>query len=1026
MAEPVAGADNYQIGDIIAQGGMGSILEAVDGKLQRTVAVKVMTLDADTDPQIRERFLQEARVLATLEHPNIVPIHDVVWENGVPLFYTMKLVKGRSLEQVLLQIRSGDADTVREFTLDRLLLVFRKVCDAVAFAHSKGVLHRDLKPANVMIGEFGEVLVMDWGLAKQLMAKESADTGAAASASVSSQHSATLHGVVLGSPAYMPPEQAQGTLQDLDERSDVYSLGAILYAILTLRRPVEGKTTTEVLQRVINGQIVPLVKLPDKTAPKPLPHLPGGQIPAALAAVVMRALSYEPARRYPDVLAFGADIEAYQSGHATQAENASALRQFWLLMKRHRTAAAALALILGLSLGFTFQLLASERGARTAETEAVRERDNARQALALARIANADAAYHEGNGSAMKSALDLVPETLRDMDWQYLRARMDTCQATMDSSAGIGCGVAAHPTLPGVFAVALTTRRIALVEARTGKELRSFPVSARQQKDTWYRSLDFSPDGKRLLVGALQHSSVAIYEVETGAVLAEWDAQNVNWVRFSGDGTRTLDVSGQNTLLSVHDAATGSLLWSLPTYSRAIFLPDGSILTSHYNRLQQLDGSTGAVLRKYPKQPASLAEMILSPDGKTVFFSGWDNRVRGMTLADGSLVFEQPMADGTTFPRLALSADGRQIVGANSLVGDLRLIRVWDTRTGKVLRHLLGGSTKLEGVAIHPLSGEIMVSGVENKLWAAAVDVRAPRWEISPASYNSSVFCGSDDVFMARCNLRILEPGGRHHAQVPDLPDYAFGNVAAAAMGDQVAVARDFNEKYTLTVYHRSSNGFTPVCSLPNSSRSAGLQFSPDARYLAMADLNNVSTFALDIATGKKLPRCSVKGIQVFRDMSWLGTSRLVALAYHGPRKSVDQIIVWDAATSQVQQKVSGPCALERLAVAPDARTLAEGGTDKRIRIRDAQTLAVLREFRAHDGPITAIAYHPSAPVLATGSADRTIRLWNLEDLSLLEELRPSDHNPRSLHFSPSGKRLASCDAVGVARIWELEVEGKE
>jgi serine/threonine protein kinase len=171
-APPLTGADNYQLGREIARGGMGSILEAEDAKLKRTVAVKIMLFDSNADESVRQRFVREAEVLALLAHPNIVPIHDLVWEDGLPLFYTMKLVKGRTLQAILNDLRKSDADALRDFTLDRLLLTFRKICDAIAFAHSKGIIHRDLKPENIMVGEFGEVLVMDWGLAKRVGSAE--------------------------------------------------------------------------------------------------------------------------------------------------------------------------------------------------------------------------------------------------------------------------------------------------------------------------------------------------------------------------------------------------------------------------------------------------------------------------------------------------------------------------------------------------------------------------------------------------------------------------------------------------------------------------------------------------------------------------------------------------------------------------------------------------------------------------------------------------------------------------------------
>lgn len=242
---------------------MGSVLEANDQILGRAVAMKVIRQDIAASESLRLRFIREAGVLARLEHPNIVPIHEMAKDAEGNLFYTMKKVDGRDLEQILNGVRNGDAQTIADYPLDRLLTIYRKVCDAMAFAHARGVIHRDLKPANIMVGSFGEVLVMDWGLAKILqdeaqsademaqLEQERSNTPATSmpagfqefsdSALNGAAQNLTLDGSVMGSPQYMPPEQAEGKVSELDERSDIFSLGGILYAILTLRPPVEGR-----------------------------------------------------------------------------------------------------------------------------------------------------------------------------------------------------------------------------------------------------------------------------------------------------------------------------------------------------------------------------------------------------------------------------------------------------------------------------------------------------------------------------------------------------------------------------------------------------------------------------------------------------------------------------------------------------------------------------------------------------------------------------------------------------------------
>ncbi|MEO6751990.1 MAG: serine/threonine-protein kinase, partial [Chthoniobacteraceae bacterium] len=428
-APPVTGADNYRLGAEIARGGMGSILEAEDAKLKRTVAVKVMLFDAHADESVRQRFVREAEVLALLAHPNIVPIHDIVWDDGLPLFYTMKLVKGRTLQAVLNDLRKEDADALQDFTLDRLLLTFRKVCDAIAFAHSKGIIHRDLKPENIMVGEFGEVLVMDWGLAKRV---GNAGWGVRRVGAAASEHSplptphsafdATIQGAVMGTPQYMSPEQAKGQIDQLNERSDIFSLGGILYAILTLRPPVEGATLEEVLQKVSAAQITSpsafqagkkekgvKIKKGDVLEAKlirPLPHTPGGRVPPALSSVVMQALRRSKSERYQTVEAFSADIEAFQGGFATQAEQAGAWKQLKLLMLRHKMVTGALATLLVISTLFVIKVMASERAARASESVAIQREGETRQALARSAISLAEAALREGDGPATRRALD--------------------------------------------------------------------------------------------------------------------------------------------------------------------------------------------------------------------------------------------------------------------------------------------------------------------------------------------------------------------------------------------------------------------------------------------------------------------------------------------------------------------------------------------------------------------------------------------------------------------------------------------
>src|SRR5579884_1793009 len=239
-ATKTAGLAALALFERIGVGGMGEVYRCGDDALRRDLALKVLRADLHADADAEQRFLREARLTGSLQHPGVVPVHHLGrLADGRPC-YTMKLVRGRTLADLLREEPDGPE------RLPRLLAIVEKVCQAVAFAHSKGVIHRDLKPSNVMVGEFGEVQVMDWGLAKELSHAESGVPPNEATEEVETEGRAeeaaglSRAGAALGTPAYMSPEQAAGDWDIVDERADVFALGAILCEMLTGRPPYPG------------------------------------------------------------------------------------------------------------------------------------------------------------------------------------------------------------------------------------------------------------------------------------------------------------------------------------------------------------------------------------------------------------------------------------------------------------------------------------------------------------------------------------------------------------------------------------------------------------------------------------------------------------------------------------------------------------------------------------------------------------------------------------------------------------------
>ncbi len=300
--QPDLDGTGYEIIEKIARGGMGTVYRVKDRELDREVAIKVLS-DPQPSPEEIARMMKEARILARLEHPGIVPIHDVGTLPDGRAFYAMKLVRGSRLDRHL----------ELNMPLPELLRIFGRICESVAFAHASGVIHRDLKPANIMVGPFGEVLVMDWGVAKYrgAVASEGAgdgpdvsdDADGAADQRASSAAADTSPGTVLGTPGYMSPEQARGELERVDERSDVYALGAILDFMLTREVPDRYRAA----------------------------------VPRALEAICRKALAREPAERYQDVDELAADVARFLAQSAVAAYREGPFDRLRRLAWKYRT-----------------------------------------------------------------------------------------------------------------------------------------------------------------------------------------------------------------------------------------------------------------------------------------------------------------------------------------------------------------------------------------------------------------------------------------------------------------------------------------------------------------------------------------------------------------------------------------------------------------------------------------------------------------------------------------------------------------
>ncbi|MGE0434145.1 MAG: tetratricopeptide repeat protein [Planctomycetota bacterium] len=394
----------FVLGEELGRGGMGTVRLAEDPVIGRELAIKFLQAG---DAGAVEQFVEEAQITGQLQHPNIVPVYDLGRDPAGRPWLAMKRIDGESLADVIAGWKRNKPGRLRQEDYQRVLGIFARVCDAIAFAHSRVVIHRDIKPQNIMVGEFGEVLVVDWGLAKPLGSERPTPSNARPvhSSRRDSDDSHTLDGEVFGTPAYMPPEQAEGRTDEIDERSDIFALGGVLYHMLTLHPPYEGRNATDTLTKAARHRLIP-----------PRRRAPAHGIPKELQAIVLKAMAEKPTARYATVRDLQADLAAWQSFRRTTAWRPGPVERLKKWSRRHPTTTLVASMSMVFSLvvaALISQLQASNATAQLAQESAARAAAERRaaQAIAAEQGARADRAEDrvgelEGIGNDVAALLD--------------------------------------------------------------------------------------------------------------------------------------------------------------------------------------------------------------------------------------------------------------------------------------------------------------------------------------------------------------------------------------------------------------------------------------------------------------------------------------------------------------------------------------------------------------------------------------------------------------------------------------------
>jgi WD40 repeat protein/serine/threonine protein kinase len=1050
-----------------AEGGLGKVSVARDEELAREVALKeIKELHAD-HPESRARFMLEAEITGGLEHPGIVPVYGLgQYADGRP-YYAMRFIRGDSLKEAVDRYHDPNAEKAnpgeRAIELRKLLGRFLDVCNAIAYAHSRGVLHRDLKPGNIMLGKYGETLVVDWGLAKAADRKQAASESAEGLLRPVSGDgvAATQMGSTLGTPQYMSPEQAAGRLDLLGPASDVYSLGATLYYVLTGQPPIAGKDIGTVLRMVQQGVFRP-------------PRAINPAIAPPLQAICLKAMALKPKNRYPSPKAMADDIDHWLADEPVTAYRDPLLARASRLARRHKVASAALAALLlaaviGLSLG---NLLLGREQARTdvqrrrAET-ALAETETARGAAEV----NFQSAKAEAQKSQRQLAMLDIERGVNELqNGDHLRGMAILGQAYRAAVTADDAGLRRNLcSLLGVWheaiersgfhgaevrAAAFTRDGKRLVTAGDDGTARTWDVSSGEPLGEPVRLRDsrcaaFSPDGRKLATASWQ-KTVCVCDPGSGRLFGTpiQLAAEVELLVFSPDGAKLATVTLDKTV-RLWNAASGEPLGEPMRHedkvTSIVFSADGTKLASATGDILRKpvttsgaarlwDAASGRPLTEPMRHDGAVLAIALSPDGTKLATGSEDRTARLWDAVDGKPL-AAPLQHGAPVGAVAFSPDGKTFA-AGSIDGAVRL---YDAAGGKPLVEPMKFYEMISHVVFSPDGTQLAVAGLSGKimLW----DVVAGTLLAAPMKHRSSVFAlvfnpdgsklatagrdGTARLWDATAGVPLTRPMVHEAAvwRVAFSPDGA--KLAAASGVSEITSSGELRSAPAAARLWDAVAGTMLVEPMRHRFRVSDVAFSPDGTKLATASWDNTARL-WDAATGKPLGE-PMKHDFMVNAVAFSPDGTKVATA------SADKTArLWDAASGKpLARPMKHDRLVQAVAFSPDGKTLATMSGEQ-ARLWDAASGEPLAEPIKHDGIIRALAFSPDGRKLATAGglnpADplhETARLWNVADGKPLAKPMKQDRNINGLAFSPDGTKLATAggdlvDGTGGAQLWEI------